>query len=117
VLSVGQVATVTLADSGNNLWGSGPFPGGQTRFIGKAWCFGDLVLTPVAQDGFGQVGTPGGQGSNGPDFRTAGFTCNGVAVNNITQTDSYTANIRFRAVQSRNNPGFLCSQGVPPFTF
>lgn len=104
VLNVGQTATVPLADSQNNIWGQGPFPGGNTRYIGKGFCFGDITLTSVPQDGDGATG------QNGPDSpRGGGFTCDGSAVNNITQTDSFTADISFRAVQSRNNGGFVCT--------
>lgn len=89
--------TVALADSDQNIWsGSGPLPGGSTRYVGKAWCFGTLVLNPV-QAGLGVDPTVDG-----------GISCNGANVNNLTQTDSMTADIGFRAVQARNNSGFQC---------
>ena len=103
VLEVGQTATVALADSNQNIWGSGPFLGGDTRYIGKGFCFGDITFAPVVQDGDGATG------DNGPDERGAGFECNGLLEDNQTQTDSFTADIGFRAVQSRNNEGFKCS--------
>lgn len=111
-LGVGNTANVTLADSQTNIWGDANniLPANSIRYIGKAWCFGDIALTPVAQDGQGPVGTPGQNDSNGPDQRGAGFTCDGSGLNNITQTDSMTADISFRAIQSRNNTGFVCSQ-------
>ena len=113
VLSAGQSATVALADSQTNIWSPGPspspFPGAVTRYIGKAWCYGDIVQTPVAQDGQGALGTPGEIGSNGPDFRTAGFTCDGTLVTNIGQSDSLTADISFRSVQARHNDQFVCA--------
>ena len=88
--------TVALADSDENIWGDqGPLPGGSDRYIGKAWCFGDLTLTPVA---------PGA----GDPTVNGGITCDGSNVNNISQTDSMTADISFRAVQSRNNSDFQC---------
>ena len=115
-LEVGESATIALADSQNNIWDPipSPFPGGQTKFIGKAWCFGNLTThNPVFQDGLGQVGTPGQPDSNGPDIRGAGFECDGSQEGNQTQTDSMTADITFRAVQSRHNDQFLCNRPEP----
>lgn len=96
---------VTLADSQTNIWTglpNDPFPGSvtdeNTRFIGKGFCFGAITQTPV-QAGLGD--------SPAVD---AGFTCNGVNVGNISQTDSVTMDISFSAVQSRNNSNFVCSQ-------
>ena len=90
--------SVALADSDENIWGDeGPLPGDSTRYVGKAWCFGDLTLSPV----------PAGQGVN-PTVN-GGITCNGANVNNVSQTDSMTADISFRAVQSRNNTSFQCT--------
>ena len=103
VLSVGETATVALADSEQNIWGdNGPLPGDSVRYIGKAWCFGDMTLAPVAP------------GDNSPTDNP-GFTCSGAPINNVTQTDSMTADIAFRAVQSRNNGSFICEtpQGPP----
>lgn len=95
--------SVALADSETNIWGDvdennnpTPLPGGSTRYIGKAWCFGDLTLHPV----------PEGQGVS--PVVNGGVSCDGENETNITQTDSMTADISFRAVQSRNNPGFTC---------
>lgn len=104
VLSVGETATVALADSETNIWGdNGPLPGDTTRYLGKAWCFGDMELDPV---------TPG---DNSP-LVDPGFFCNGAPINNVTQTDSMTANLAFRAVQSRNNGDFICEPPdvIPP---
>lgn len=99
VLSVGQTATVALADSQTNIWGDqGPLPGGDVRFVAKAWCFGDTTMTPYTQDG--------GNQQNGPDNRPV--KCDGSNESNITQTDSFTADITFRAYQSRHNDGFVC---------
>lgn len=99
VLNVGQTATVALADSNQGIWGPGPLPGGETKYIGKAWCFGDLTLTPVAS------------GSGNPTV-DPGFDCDGTLLNNITQTDSFTSDISFRAVQARNNDQFQCTPPV-----
>ncbi len=103
-LEVGETAVVALADSSGNIWDEeGPLPGDSVRFIGKAWCLGDMNSDPVAQDGEGKTG------SNGPLDRGTGFTCDGSGVNNITQTDSMTADIVFYAEQARHNDEFLCS--------
>ena len=102
-LEVGETAVVALADSSGNIWDEeGPLPGDSVRFIGKAWCLGDMNSDPVAQDGEGKTG------SNGPLDRGTGFTCDGSGVNNITQTDSMTADIVFYAEQARHNGEFLC---------
>ncbi|MDO8430683.1 MAG: TasA family protein [Candidatus Taylorbacteria bacterium] len=99
--------TIALADSQNNIWTGqgGPVPGAQTHYIGKAWCFGTIGSAPLAQDGVGSSSPRTPANSNG------GITCNGTALGNETQTDSLTADVTFSAVQSRNNPGFMC---VPP---
>lgn len=109
VLNVSQTATVALADSDQNIWGKGPFPGGDTRYIGKAFCFGDITFDPVDQEGEGATDPV----TNGPDTRGAGFDCDGESENNITQTDSFTADIAFRAIQSRNNDDFQCEEPSP----
>lgn len=97
VLNVGDTATVALADSQNNIWGDeGPLPGDETRYIGKAWCFGILTPAPVQP------------GENDPAV-DPGFDCDGAPINNITQTDSMTADIVFHAEQSRHNEEFECA--------
>ena len=102
----------TLADSQTNIWsGSGPLLGNTVKYIGKAWCFGDIAETPVAQDGLGKTG------SNGPLARGTGFTCSGANTGNIYQTDGITADITFSVVQSRNNSTYVCggtSTTTPP---
>lgn len=101
-LDVDETATVALADSSVNIWdGDGPLPGDSVRYVGKAWCLGDLVTAPVAQ------------GDNDP-LVDPGFTCDGAPVNNVTQTDSMTADIVFYAEQSRHNDQFLCSGEPAP---
>ena len=91
--------TYALADASANIWGvPGPMGAGQTKYIGKAWCFGDIDDEPLPQ-----------QNTGGPDVRGAGVTCNGSAVNNAAQSDNLMGNITFYAEQARNNPNFLCS--------
>jgi len=62
------------------------FPGGQTRYIGLYWCYG-------------QISTEGGV-----------LSCDGSEVTNISQTDSLTADIAFYVEQARNNPDFTCPE-------
>lgn len=103
-LDVDETATVALADSDENIWGeAGPLTGDDVRWVGKAWCFGDSAFVAYPQDG--------GNLQSGPDNRPV--VCDGSGVNNVTQTDSFTADISFRAVQSRNNLSFQCEAPVP----
>jgi predicted ribosomally synthesized peptide with SipW-like signal peptide len=103
-LNVGQTATVALADSQTNIWGytddvaggGAPLPGNTVKYVGKAWCFGNSTFTPYPQ------------GTTNPTVRPV--VCSGANETNITQTDSMTADISFRAVQSRNNGSFVCGQ-------
>lgn len=94
-----------LADSSTNVWTPntpGPVTGGQTYYIAKAFCYGDMNLTPLAQDG---VGT---DGPLAPNRVGTGFTCDGKAFGNKSQTDGVTMDIAFSAVQARNNPNYTC---------
>ncbi|TSC70806.1 MAG: hypothetical protein CEO12_182 [Parcubacteria group bacterium Gr01-1014_46] len=104
-LAIGATTTVTLADSVYNIWTlqGGPVPGASVRYVGKAWCFGTITPNPVAQDNGADVG-------RSPLTVGTGFTCDGSQVGNTAQTDSLTANVAFRAVQSRNNGNFQCVQ-------
>lgn len=110
VLGQNGTATVTIADSAGSIYPdsqlrpvTGAIIGAQTYYIGKGWCFGNLVKTPVTQDDRGKTGT------NGPIQRGAGFTCDGANEDNMTQSDSLTATIAFRAEQERNNGSFTCT--------
>jgi predicted ribosomally synthesized peptide with SipW-like signal peptide len=89
-------ATYTLADSNYNAFNQqGPLTGGQTYYIGKVWCFGELDITPLTQDDY--------------DPETAdNVSCDGAPVTNLSQTDSVIGDISFTAVQSRNNDNFTC---------
>jgi predicted ribosomally synthesized peptide with SipW-like signal peptide len=119
-LPLNQPFPVTLADASKNIWNAlqapGPVDGNTTKYIGKGWCFGAITTSPAAQDGaVVDVSPQDGIPDNGPaSSRGGGFTCSGAALNNITQTDSLTADVSFQAVQSRNNPGFLCPTGHCP---
>jgi len=53
--------------------------------IGVYWCYGTMAVGP------GNA-----------------LSCNGAPVNNVSQTDALTADIRFYVEQYRNNPNFVC---------
>lgn len=74
----------------------GPLPGGVTGYIGKGFCYGEIGILPVAP------------GDNSP-LTDPGFTCDGTAVTNISQTDILMADISFSAVQARHNPDYYCT--------
>jgi predicted ribosomally synthesized peptide with SipW-like signal peptide len=91
-----------LADSWANnlggLLGEGMQP--ETEyFIGKAWCFGDLTPLPVAD------------GDNSP-LDDPGISCDGSELDNSSQTDKLTGDIRFYVEQHRNNADFACQTKI-----
>lgn len=96
--SVLQNMSESLADSVSGLVvdDGQPLSGGQTYYIAKAWCFGNMTLAPL----------PEGQGVN-PTV-DGGILCDGSGFDNSTQTDKLTADISFTTVQFRNNPDFVC---------
>ncbi len=99
----------TIADSAGNIWGgtgtNAPIPANSVKYIGKAWCFGDMQESPLPQDGLGKTG------NNGPLVRGTGFACEGKRIGNIVQSDSITADVTFYVEQSRNNSKFVCGGG------
>lgn len=99
----------TLADSQLNVWGAPagtPIPGDTTVYVAKYWCLGSVGFAPLVQDGQSNAISP--LGPQGP-AETTGFTCNGAAGTNMTQTDSIKVDVEFYAVQSRNNGNFRCN--------
>jgi hypothetical protein len=91
-----------LADANeHNLGGvdGQPMKGMQSYFIGKGWCFGTLTPLPLSQDGVNNTRSP---------LTDSGFLCDGTQLNNSAQTDILMADVRFTAVQARNNPDFVC---------
>ena len=78
--------TYALADSNT---GFGPIPGGETQYIGLAWCAGTQAI----------VGDT--------------LTCDGAGMGNEAQTDEMVADITFRVEQSRNNDQFECGSVFP----
>src|SRR3989344_2798501 len=98
---------IALADAiTNNVGGlpGDPLTGGQTYYIGKAWCFGTLTQNPVAQ------------GLGVSPIIDSGILCDGSSLNSASQTDSVMGDISFSAVQHRNNPGFTCDGTTPSIT-
>ncbi|USN87796.1 MAG: hypothetical protein H6779_05370 [Candidatus Nomurabacteria bacterium] len=74
--------TYALADSTT---GNGPIAGGETHYIGLAWCAGEIdALTPGV------------------------ILCDGSTMGNEAQTDMMEADIAFRVEQARNNGDFTC---------
>ncbi len=114
VISSGPIGALTLnepfkfplADSETNIWTGvgGPVPGGETLYIGKAWCFGTIGEAPLPQDGLGA------DSPRRPDNSTGGISCDGSLLGNETQTDTLTADVSFHAIQSRHNGDFTCTQ-------
>jgi hypothetical protein len=114
-LGVGGSTTIALADATTNIWTGtpGPVPGNQTLYIGKAWCFGNIGVAPIPQDGTSTLMSPAGNndGVNGAGKpEDGGITCNGALLGNESQTDSLTADVIFHATQARNNPRFQCTR-------
>ncbi len=80
-------------------------PNADTYYIGKFFCFGDIEVDSENPEGIG-----------GPDVRGSGFTCDGKAVDNQSQTDSLEGDISFYAEQARHNENFLCNPPEPTVT-
>jgi predicted ribosomally synthesized peptide with SipW-like signal peptide len=77
--------TYALADSTTGT----AIPGGTTQYIGIKWCAGKMTIS---------------EGNDGARV----IACDGSAMDNKSQTDSMTANIKFYVEQARNNPTFKC---------
>ncbi|OGC78272.1 hypothetical protein A2619_05670 [candidate division WWE3 bacterium RIFOXYD1_FULL_39_9] len=105
-------------DDGDNVWGTGELPlftntsgpasdvlngrtyylgvlpGGEwndpaaTQYIGVYWCYGDITV----------------------DATSHTLSCSGASVNNVTQTDQLTADIKFYVEQTRHNQNFRCPE-------
>ncbi len=97
-----EIGTVALADSEYNIWSqepNDPLEGGERNepvyYVGKAWCFGDLTLNPVAP------------GDNSP-LDDPGILCDGRTAGNESQTDAVWADVSFTAVQARHNGSYKC---------
>ena len=93
-----------LAEATKNIWSGvadDPLDGSQDYAIGMAWCYGDLSLAAVTQDGHGDLINPL---TAGP-----GIICDGAPVTDKSQTDGIQANVSFESVQSRHNESFVCN--------
>ena len=64
--------------------------GGPAQYIGLAWCAGTQSVVGNA------------------------ISCDGSAMGNVAQTDSFTADVTAYAEQQRNNPDFDCANVVLP---
>jgi len=107
VSGLGTLGQIALADSSTNIWNAsqtaGPVNGGETYYIGKAWCMGSLTSLNLPNNA-----------STGPLTRGTGFKCDGDTITNAAQTDRVMGDIEFYAVQSRNNSGFTCASNYTP---
>ena len=101
--------TADLADATTNVWTGvpGPVTGDKTYYLAKAFCYGDMTLAPLAQDGNGT------DGPLAPNRVGTGFTCDGKALGDASQTDGATLDVAFRVIQARNNPGYTCNEEQP----
>ncbi len=64
------------------------YPANQTKYIGITWCAGDLKV----------------------NVATAVITCDGAALGNAAQTDSFSVDISFRATPKADQPHFSCKK-------
>lgn len=62
------------------------YPANQTKYIGLEWCAGNMTV----------------------NVATAQITCDGTALGNAAQSDSFSVDISFRAVPSKDNKKFTC---------
>ena len=118
-LNLDEAYPIALADSDENIWTEegGPVPGEETLYIGKAWCFGNLSIAPLIQDGLGDKINPSLDNNNNQvagETADGGYLCDGSGLNNSTQTDSLTADVSFSAVQARHNDDFQCAEPEQP---
>jgi len=105
LFDLNQSGAMTLSDSQYNFFtgayntqgGTPSLEGGKDYYVGKAWCYGGMTITPLPQDS-----------NEGPLTRTS-ITCDGSSVGNESQTDKVMGDVEFYAVQSRNNEDFTCA--------
>ncbi len=72
--------------------GGGSCKVNSTKYIGIAWCAGNLTV----------------------NLSTGAMTCDGGALGNEAQTDSFTVDMAIRAMPSKENKNFLCGTGKNP---
>jgi len=99
--------SVPLADNSNQSVSDGPIPAGETFYIGKAWCFGELTPDPA------DPGDEGDDNSPPTSDRGPGVECSGEDPgdphHNIAMTDSVEGTMSFYAEQARHNDEFVCN--------
>lgn len=71
--------------------GDSPFIAGSTRFLGLAWCAGNLAV----------------------NYEAYTLNCDGSTMLNDAQTDQLQASIGFYVEQARNNENFTCRREFP----
>ena len=89
-----------------------PGLGGQAAYVGKAFCFGNLTASPLAQRAYTGPNVDNDVDTD-VDPQDGGILCDGKLVGNISQTDSLGGNVVFYAEQARHNEGFLCNPPTP----
>jgi hypothetical protein len=111
-LPLDQAYPIALADSDENIWTGqgGPFPGDETQYIGKAWCFGEMGTDPLDPGNYPSPADDNDGNQIDGEPEDGGITCDGSLLGNESQTDSLTADIEFSVVQARHNQGFQCDE-------
>ncbi|MCA9354919.1 MAG: discoidin domain-containing protein, partial [Candidatus Kaiserbacteria bacterium] len=117
-LGVGNTYSIALADSDQNIWTGtgGPVPGNETLHVAKAWCFGAIGEAALPQADYDSPADDNDNVDGPGQPEDGGFTCDGTALGNESQTDSLTADISFQAIQARHNDGFQCENYTPQTT-
>lgn len=64
---------------------------GSTKYVGICWCAGKLTVNPV----------------------TGKMVCDGTALGNAAQTDSFSVDVLIRATGAKDSPQFLCGSKPP----
>jgi len=90
ILHNGDINSLNQAPIADSTTGTGPLIASQTSYLGMAWCLGTQTIS----------------GST--------ITCDGTALDNKTQTDSFGASLLLYTEQHRNNPNFTCSTAILP---
>jgi predicted ribosomally synthesized peptide with SipW-like signal peptide len=72
----------------------GMYPASIDKFIGIAWCAGEMAIEAVPFE----------------------LSCDGAPMGNEAQTDSLTVDLRFYVEQTRHNENFQCPTDDPPPT-
>jgi hypothetical protein len=70
------------------------FPAGVTKYVGMLWCAGDLSVNTA----------------------TGAASCDGSALGNLAQTDSFSVDLGLRVVGAQDDPSFRCDGAGPSVT-